>query len=584
MGKSFLENLIEEVLNRIKDVSLAQKQEIVGFKDKSVDGLSDYLVGKKLLDEEQLTEIKASAWNLPYKNLFAIKIPEEVFETLSLDVVENYKMVPFEKSESILNVGLVNPENYQAIEALDFLGKKFGLDIQVFVISKSSYDNVIQTYKTLGEEVDDVMDVAEEKFQSRFKQAPQNQGESQELESVLQEAPITKIISVIIKHAVEGHASDIHIEPLGQKTRIRYRIDGILRTTLQLPKYIHSALIARVKVMANMKLDETRIPQDGRIRVDVEGRDIDFRVSTLPLVENEKVVMRVLQNTSQVPTLEDLGFNMNFIEIINKNIKRPHGIFLATGPTGSGKSTTLYSVLNLLNKEGVNIVTLEDPVEYYINGVNQSQVKSDVKYNFASGLRSILRQDPNIIMVGEIRDIETAKMAVNAGLTGHLLFSTIHTNNAIGAIPRLIDMGVEPFLIASTLNLVIAQRLTRKLCEECRIPQRLPNDLAEQLTAELHKLPPGIHKNYKKIITKFEFFAAKGCSFCGNTGYRGRIGIAEILQITETLQKIIYNGFDLKEVDDEVARQEMVTLKQDGILRALEGITSLEEVLRVTEE
>src|SRR3989338_609797 len=218
MGKSFLENLIEEVLNRIKDVSLAQKQEIVGFKDKSVDGLSDYLVGKKLLDEEQLTEIKASAWNLPYKNLFAIKIPEEVFETLSIDVVENYKMVPFEKSESILNVGLVNPENYQAIEALDFLGKKFGLDIQVFVISKSSYDNVIQTYKTLGEEVDDVMDVAEEKFQSRFKQAPQNQGESQELESVLQEAPITKIISVIIKHAVEGHASDIHIEPLGQKT------------------------------------------------------------------------------------------------------------------------------------------------------------------------------------------------------------------------------------------------------------------------------------------------------------------------------------------------------------------------------
>ena len=580
MKETFLHNFIEELNRQIK-LGYEMKKVVASYETKTLQELEDFLLSKKVIDIEDLTKIKATAWNLPYENLFGKNIEDKVFELIPLEVVENYRIICFDKDKDTIHVGIVSPENYQAIEALDFLGKKLGLDIQISVISQNSYNKALNEYQTLGEEVHDVMDDAEKKLEERFHiQDTSTQVE----ESVLKEAPITKIISVVIKHAVEGSASDIHIELVAKKTRIRYRIDGMLRTALQLPKYIHPALVARVKVMANMKLDETRLPQDGRIRVNVEGRDIDFRVSTMPTFESEKVVMRVLQNTTQVPTLKDLGFSEKNIELISENIKRPHGIFLSTGPTGSGKSTTLYSILNMLNSEGVNIVTLEDPIEYSINGVNQSQVRSELKYDFASGLRSLLRQDPNIIMVGEIRDVETAKMAVNAGLTGHLLFSTVHTNNAVGAIPRLIDMGVEPFLISSTLNLIIAQRLARRICQNCKKPVEIPKDLQTRIKKTLTSLPTSIKERYKQDISSFQFFVGAGCTMCGNTGYRGRIAVAEILQMTDSFKKIIYDGFSSELADKEIKDQEMMSLQQDALLRALQGLTSVEEVLRVTEE
>jgi type IV pilus assembly protein PilB len=580
MKQTFLTRFIDYLLDQHK-FSLDEKQSLLSFSDKSFDELQGFLLEKKIMDIEEITRLRGETVGVPYVNLLARSISHEIFEFLSADVVENYEMVAFEREGAKVSLGMVNPEDYQAIEALDFISKKFNVEVKIFIISRRSFENALSEYKTLSEEVEDVMDVSSKTLQKRFEKGTRD---PEELEAVLKEAPITKIVSVIMKHAVEAKASDIHIEPMLSKTRVRYRIDGILHTALSLPRYIHPALVARVKVMANLKLDETRIPQDGRMRSTVNDREVDFRVSTLPLNETEKAVLRILETGKSVPTLQELGFNIRYQEMMQRHLSKTHGIFLATGPTGSGKTTTLYALLNMLNKEGVNIVTLEDPIEYSMEGVNQSQVRSEVNYDFASGLRSILRQDPNIIMVGEIRDHETANMAVNAGLTGHLLFSTIHTNNAAGAIPRMIDMGIEPFLIASTLNLVIAQRLTRKICTHCKEKEELSSSLQTHIEDELRSLPKEVKAMSASFLSTMKFSTGKGCNLCNHTGYMGRIAIAEIIHMTESFQRIIYNGYRHDEVEQELKSQGMVTLKQDGLLRALEGVTSVEEVLRVTEE
>jgi type IV pilus assembly protein PilB len=391
------------------------------------------------------------------------------------------------------------------------------------------------------------------------------------------------MVSVILKHAVEARASDIHIEPVFNETRIRYRIDGDLHTSLVLPRYIHSAIVSRIKVLSNLKIDETRIPQDGRIRLELEGRQIDFRISTFPLYSNEKVVMRILDTEEGVPTLEGLGFEGKNLNFMKDNIDKPHGMFLVTGPTGSGKSTTLYAVLNVLNTENVNIVTLEDPIEYYLKGVNQSQVKPDIGYTFAAGLRSILRQDPDIVMVGEIRDSETAELAIHAALTGHIVLSTLHTNDAFGAVPRLIDMKVEPFLISSTLNIVVAQRLVRKICSNCRekteIPVALQDEIIAALTPVQNALPPEV-----KLQKPLTLWHGKGCPRCNDTGYAGRSAIAESLNINEEMKAIIADGANHEKVRGAFLRQGMLDLKQDGILKALRGVTTIEEVLAATKE
>ena len=402
-------------------------------------------------------------------------------------------------------------------------------------------------------------------------------------EEIVKNAPVSKIVSEIIKHAVEAGASDIHIEPLDKETRVRYRIDGILHSSLSLPKNIHESIVARVKVLSNLKLDETRIPQGGRIRLTVNNKDIDFRVSVLPLMGWEKVVMRVLDTSKGMLTLEQLGYQGTNLEAIKKNITKTVGIILVTGPTGSGKSTTLYSVLNILNREGVNIVTLEDPVEYYVEGVNQSQIRPEIGFTFASGLRSLLRQDPDIMMVGEIRDNETAELAIHSALTGHLVLSTLHTNDAIGAIPRLLDMKIEPFLLGSVLNMVIAQRLARRLCNNCKREKKMPAKLMEEIKAKIKAIPEDILiKNIPDYdANNIKIFEPVGCVRCNKTGYRSRVAVAEVLDVDDYIKETILNK-NGNITEDEVRKDHpFVTINQDGIIKVIQGITSLEEVTRV---
>jgi len=407
---------------------------------------------------------------------------------------------------------------------------------------------------------------------------------------VTKAAPVSKIVSVILKHAVEGGASDIHIEPFKKESRVRYRIDGILNTSLVLPISVHNSIVARIKVLANLKLDETRVPQDGRIRVNFNKKRIDFRVSILPLIETEKVVMRILDVSKGAPTLEDLGYEGRSLKIIKNNIQRSDGMFLVTGPTGSGKYTTLFAALSILNEESINISTLEDPVEYYLDGANQSQIRNEVGFTFATGLRSLLRQDPDVIMVGEIRDSETAELAIHAALTGHMVLSTLHTNDAIGTIPRLIDMHVEPFLLASTLNGILAQRLVRRICNYCKIEEEINEEIRADIIKEVKKMYDVVDDETKKLFDETilsegsgskKVSRGKGCARCGDSGYKGRISIGEVLDVDDDIRSIIANKKELNYNSDILKKQRFITIKQDGIIKVLRGITSIEEILRV---
>ena len=404
------------------------------------------------------------------------------------------------------------------------------------------------------------------------------------LEEVVKSAPVAQIVSMIVKQAIEAHASDIHIEPFENASRVRFRIDGILNTVLNLPTYVHDSIISRIKVISGLKIDETRIPQDGRFKYDESGHEFDLRVSIMPLSGKEKATLRVLDVSSKSLTLSQLGFSEKVQSIIETALKQTYGMILITGPTGSGKSTTLFSILSKMNKEGSNITTLEDPIEYNIVGINQAQVRPEVNFTFASGLRALMRQDPDIIMVGEIRDSETAEMAVHAALTGHLLFSTLHTNDAVGSIPRLIDMKVEPFLLASTINLIIAQRLSRRICSKCKESYELAPDVETKVRAELAKVPPDQLPKEVDLQKKLMIFRGRGCPVCKNTGYTGRVVIAEILPITDKMRAAIANGFNKAEVDKELKRIGVINLLQDGIIKSLQGVTSLEEVFRVSKE
>jgi len=478
-------------------------------------------------------------------------------------------------------VGITDPDNFKAIEAVDFLSKEEGLEVEYYLISDPSFDNAFKQYKTLTKEISTAL---ETRAEEKAKELAETKKEEKRIniEEVIKSAPVAKIVSVIIRHAVEGRASDIHIEPLQKESRVRYRIDGVLHTSLVLPKNVLSAIVARVKVLANLKLDETRIPQDGRIRMIINEQEIDLRVSILPLVGEEKVVMRILDVSGGAPDLEELGFSGIGLGIIKKNIKKTDGMFLITGPTGSGKSTTLFSILDIINKEGVNISTLEDPVEYFIQGVNQSQVRPEVGFTFASGLRSLLRQDPDVIMVGEIRDNETAELAIHAGLTGHFVLSTLHTNDAIGVIPRLLDMKAEPFLLASTLNTVIAQRLARKICSHCRSGYKAPDDIAADIKKEIKEIPVDLKSYIKNFnVNKLILYKGAGCQHCANSGYSGRVAVAEALDINDQIKEIIIDQKRALKTEDIMDSQKFINMKQDGIIKALQGLTTWEEILRV---
>jgi type IV pilus assembly protein PilB len=479
---------------------------------------------------------------------------------------------------------MVNPDNFQAMEAVDFLAKKEGFLTEYFLISNNSFRAAFKLYKNLNEELVTALKTKTDEVNESLLSAEKK--EELDLVEVTKSAPIAKIVSVIIRHAVEGKASDIHIEPLLKESRVRYRIDGILHTSLILPKSVHSAVVARIKVMANLKLDETRIPQDGRIRLMIEEKEYDFRISTMPLVGEEKVVMRILDTSRGAPTFQDLGYQGLGLKIIENAIKKTEGILLVTGPTGSGKSTTLFSILSLLNKEGINISTLEDPVEYKLKGANQSQVKPEIGYTFASGLRSFLRQDPDIIMVGEIRDDETAELSIHAALTGHFVLSTVHTISASGAIARLVDMGIESFLLGSTLKAIISQRLTRKICDNCKEEFSVPPEFIEAFKKQIAE----IDQDYlKEVMPNFDInnlkiYKGKGCARCGNEGYRGRVAIAEILDINKDMQKMIIGGKKHFTTEEIKANQKFITLQQDGLIKVLQGLTTIDEVLRVSRE
>jgi len=537
----------------------------------------EILLEKKLISEENLFQLKSENLKIPIKKIDEIEITSDNLKLIPEETISFYKIIPLAKIENQLEIGMIYPEDLKADEAINFLSRQNNFTPEIFLITISTFEEILKKYKTMSSEVTEALKELERELKI---EAPKVELESGK---VVADAPISRVVDTILKNAIEQKASDVHIEPMKEKMRIRFRLDGILKAVIFLPVKIAPAIVARIKIISNLKIDETRIPQDGRFSIKMDGISVDFRVAIFPTTLGEKVVLRILDSSQGSQNFEKLGLEGRNLSAVQNAVKKPYGLILVTGPTGSGKSTTLYAILNLLNKEGVNIVTLEDPAEYFIEGVNQSQVKPEIGYDFASGLRQILRQDPNVIMVGEIRDEETASLAVNAALTGHVVLSTLHTNNALGAIPRLVDLGVKPYLISPSLALAVAQRLLRKLCPECKKQVRADKETEEIILKELNNLPPMIKKDIK-IEKPINIYQAVGCKACGNTGYKGRVAIFEILEMTKNLGEIILKDLSEKALQQEAINQGMSSMKQDGFLKVLKGATTIEEVLRVAEE
>lgn len=503
-------------------------------------------------------------------------------QMLSEDIARKNHMVIFDKNtkDKVLHVAMVDVQDVNALNILRFIAQKDRMNITVYLTSEEMMQKFFAMYGSAEDAVKDVVHsfAVEDEIDKEMKSRTDDKEN-------LQDAPVAKLVHVIIKHALDGKASDIHIEPINKTYRVRFRQDGILHSSLTFPLEVGKAVVSRIKILSNLKIDEKRKPQDGRFRIQDSGNDIDFRVSSLPVVEGEKIVMRVLEKDRQTFDLQELGMMGTQYEMFLERIKDSFGMILMTGPTGSGKSTTLYAFLKILNGEDKNIITLEDPVEYFVPGINQSQVKPEIGYDFASGLRSILRQDPNVIMVGEIRDGETAELAVHAALTGHLVFSTVHTNNAVGALPRLIDLGIEPFLIASSVRVIAAQRLVRKICEHCKEEEHIPENIVARVKEALGDVSADEMRKYGlEPDAKFIFHHGRGCKKCGGLGLAGRLAIYEAIDIDRDMQDLIAEeeGNMLK-VEKLARKKGYITLKQDGILKMLLGMTTLAELERVTE-
>ncbi|MFA4998889.1 MAG: GspE/PulE family protein [Candidatus Paceibacterota bacterium] len=572
-------NLIKQLvqsgaLDNEKAASLEAELKVTGKTEEEL------ILEKGIIPEEDLFKLKSESLKINLVKKSAEGIPLETLELIPEDTAKYYKMIPLEKRENVLDVGMVYPEDLKAQEALKFLSRRQKFTYQVFLVTPTTFSNFLSQYKNLKREVGKALSELEVEFQAEKTASPWT---AAEFERLAEEAPVTKIVAVVLRHAVEGGASDIHIEPTNVKLRVRFRLMGELHSSIFLPLKLAPAVVARIKILANLKLDEIRVPQDGRFSARIDDRDIDFRVSTFPTTMGEKVAIRVLDPTTGLKSLADMGLIDRNFQLVKKAIEKPYGLILSTGPTGSGKTTTLYAIIQLLNKEGVNIVTLEDPVEYFIDGINQSQVRPEIGYDFASGLRHVVRQDPNIIMVGEIRDEETAALATHAALTGHVVLSTLHTSNAAGVIPRLIDLGVKPYLIAPTLSIAMSQRLVRKLCPSCKKKIKPAKEIRDLILNEIENFPPAI-KERMEIPKSLEIYEPQGCSKCGREGYFERVALFEILSMTDELANISLKEPSDTEISKEAKRQGMMTMKQDGILKVLAGVTTIEEVLRVAEE
>jgi type IV pilus assembly protein PilB len=510
------------------------------------------------------------------------KIPAEVLKHLSEESAQHYGIIPLAIEEDVLLVGITDPENLAYRDVLNFITTKDQLPYKLAVILEQDFQNAFQSYENLSGEVDEALGVLETELEKEEEELRKKEEKAEkktraistEVEHIEEDAPITKIVATILRYAVDGGASDIHIEPRDKKTTVRFRVDGLLVRSLELPAKVHQAVVARIKILAKLRLDEKRKPQDGRFTASIDARPIDFRVSTLPTNYGEKVVMRILDTDAGVRTLEDTGVSQHNIEMIRNAIKQPYGIILISGPTGSGKSTTLYAMLSEVDRDGKNVVSLEDPVEYDIEGVSQSQVRPEIGYTFANGLRTALRQDPDVIMVGEIRDSETAQLAIQAALTGHLVLSTIHTNNAAGVIPRLIDMGVDPYLIAPTLELALAQRLVRRICKGTGKETKVEGSIKFMIDEEFESLPD----KYRKIIPKSEtVLYLEPTSEC-SSGTKGRVAVMEAIHVNDQIERLILQNANEEEIY-KVARQNgFISMKEDAIIKALDHVIPFEEI------
>ena len=570
MAKTIVDILVTRGIIDVAEGARARKD----AKDKNVP--VDEILYARGITEHDVAQAKSDLTGFPVRLLQGTPVPFDALRDVPEESSQHYRMVPLGKNDGYLNVGMLYPDDTAAQEALKFIAARANLPIHIFIITPSDFETVLKEYRSISGEVTKALGEFEKEYETLGEEVKIKRNEPM---SIIEEAPVTKIMAVILRHAVEGNASDIHIEPEREILRVRFRVDGVLHTSLQLPLDIHPALVSRIKVVTNLKIDETRIPQDGRFHTQIVSREIDFRVSTFPTAFGEKVVIRILDPEAGIKTFEGLGIQGSNLERLEENIKRPYGLVLVTGPTGSGKSTTLYAILQKLNQEGSNIVSLEDPIEYYVPGVNQSQVRPEIGYDFASGLRHILRQDPDIIMVGEIRDKETASLAIHAALTGHLVLATLHTNNAIGVIPRLIDMGVDPFLISPTLILAVGQRLVRKLCSDSRKKIKLSGKIKETIAQEIASMPDAIQNEIKKEFPG-EIYQPEVSTTCPK-GTRGRMGVFEVLSMTPELEKIILTSPSETMIGEEARRQGMLTMKQDGILKVLKGVIGIEELLEV---
>ena len=570
---SFLEELAKEDIIKQNQIG-----ELKSRAEEKYGGNIDEALIESGVTEDKILEAKGKYLQMPIKKVNPEESAFDVLKYISEDSATHYHFAPISLREGVLEVGVTNPENIQAMNALQFISTKLGIPFKIYLISKSDYETIMQTYKGIGTQVEEALDelnkdeaksISEESLSKEIKKI---KGGTEE--KIVEDAPVIKIVAVILRNALEGGASDIHIEYTGEKVKVRFRVDGVLHTTIVLPPNIYSGIVARIKILAKLRLDEKRKPQDGSFSANIDDRKIDFRVSTMPAYYGEKVVMRILDSERGVKPLDQLGLSETNLKMVREALDQPYGLILITGPTGSGKSTTLYSMVNELDKEKSNIVSLEDPVEYHMTDINQSQMMPEIGYTFASGLRSILRQDPDIIMVGEIRDKETAQLAIQAALTGHLVLSTLHTNNAIGAVPRLVDMGVDPYLIAPTLILSIAQRLARMTCPSSRKLVPMEESIKLQIEGQMKDLPVEFKK---EIGTKGQMYDTVPSSECPS-GTRGRIAVFEMFKIDKEIQNVILKNPTDGEIYKVARKHGMLMMKEDAMLKSVEGVIPFTEV------
>ncbi len=567
-----LDVLLEKGIIKAGDVQKVEKLS-------SVSGRSVEAVLEEDLNipAETILDAKGGYYNIPTFNLGESSIPFSVLKFVSEDAATHYGFVPLFVKDGVLEVGIVEPENIESRDALTFIAGKLNMPYKLFLISAKDYQKIIESYKGLSGEVTKALTELESELSDELGgvELLDKKSSIDKIETrIIEDAPVTKIVATILRYAIEGNASDIHIEKLRDKVRVRFRVDGELHTSLILPPEVHQAVVARIKILCNMRLDEKRKPQDERFSAKIDGRKIDFRVSTFPAYYGEKVVMRILDQERGVRPLEQMDMTARHIEMVRAAMQRPYGLILISGPTGSGKTTTLYAMLNELNKEEKNVLSLEDPIEYSIEGMNQSQVFPEIGYTFASGLRTSLRQDPDIIMVGEIRDKETAQLAVQAALTGHLVLSTIHTNTAAGVMPRLIDMGVDPYLIPPTLVLTMGQRLVRKLCPGTGIKVPIEGSIKEMIDKKFADLPDEFKKELPKVSEMYSIEATKECP----SGTRGRVAVYEMFSMDKDIEQVVLKNPVESAVYDVARKKGMITMKEDAIIKAMEGKIPFEEI------